>query len=62
MEIVLYICLLIVPFISIAALVMSIQAIRRLEALRKLVIEIAHTKKNEPEVSQAITDYAIKTL
>lgn len=60
MEILLSICLLIVPVISIFALGLAIGCMRRVQALRKLTIELAHKVVNQPGVQESIVDYMVQ--
>ena len=69
MEVVVAIMLLIVPVISIAALLLSVRAYIRVKALKQLTIELSNLVRNPQPVAQkpqfvdkAISNYQMQVL
>lgn len=66
MEIVITIALLIVPIISVVALVLTLRTVSRVKALKQLVIDLSKIVsdygKDENPVSRAMQDYRIGSI
>ncbi len=58
MEIVLFIAMMIVPFVSIAALVISVFTIKRVDALKRLTLKFVD-RQPEPKRRSLLDEYAV---
>lgn len=63
MEIVIMICMLVVPFISVAAFIASFVCLKRFNALKKLVIDLSQlANRNETPQEKALNEFMIGSM
>lgn len=58
MEIVLFLAMMIVPFVSIAALIISVLTVKRVDALKRLTLKIVD-RKPEQQRRSLLDEYAV---
>lgn len=63
MEIIVYVCLMIVPILSVAAFILSLLAMGKFKKLQSLVINLGKSirRTNDP-VQQALNDYEVSGI